>query len=233
MEVPSSGPYTNSEGANPVGGLILASNILYGTTFYGGSSGGGIVFKVNTDGTDFRVLHSFGGGDGSFLTAGLIQQGDTLYGTASGGGSSGNGTVFAININGTGFTILHSFAEAVGQNNFFEPINSDGVLPFARLVLSGSALYGTTRSGGGSGSGTVFSLFFQPQLTITLSGVNVVLSWPANYAGFDYTGYTLQSATNLDAPAVWANSSGPVVVNGQNAVTNPIAGTQQYFRLSQ
>jgi uncharacterized repeat protein (TIGR03803 family) len=234
MEVPSSGPYTNSDGANPVGGLILGSNILYGTTFSGGSSGGGIVFKVNTDGTDFRVLHNFGVGDGSSLTAGLIQQGDTLYGTAVEGGSSGNGTVFAMDINGNGFTILHSFAEAVGQNNFFEPINSDGAQPTARLFLSESTLYGTTRNGGSSGAGTVFSLSLLPQLRATPSAANVILTWPTNIAGFDYSGFSLQSTTNLVSPAVWTtNSPAPVVVNGQNTVTNPIAGTQQFFRLSQ
>ena len=45
---------------------------------------------------------------------------------------------------------------------------------------------------------------------------------------------TLQSSSNLGPTAVWAsNSPGPVVVNGQNTVTNPITGTQMFFRLSQ
>jgi hypothetical protein len=43
-----------------------------------------------------------------------------------------------------------------------------------------------------------------------------------------------QSTTNLGSPAVWTtNSLVPVVVNGQNTVTNPISGTQQFFRLIQ
>jgi hypothetical protein len=68
----------------------------------------------------------------------------------------------------------------------------------------------------------------QPQLTIIPSGANVILTWPANAAGF-----TLQSTTNLVSPAVWiTNSPAPVVVNGQNAVTNPISGTQKFYRLS-
>jgi hypothetical protein len=33
---------------------------------------------------------------------------------------------------------------------------------------------------------------------------------------------------------VWTtNSPAPVVANGQNTVTNPISGTQQFFRLTQ
>src|SRR5881394_3193294 len=76
-----------------------------------------------------------------------------------------------------------------------------------------------------------------PQLTISLSGVPpslIVLSWPTNVAGFDYTGYTLQSATNLVSPAVWStNSPAPVVIAGQNTVTNPISGAQKFYRLVQ
>jgi len=56
--------------------------------------------------------------------------------------------------------------------------------------------------------------------------------WPV--AKFDYTGYTLQSTTNLASPAVWStNSPAPVVVNGQNTVTNAISGTQKFYLLMQ
>ncbi len=79
---------------------------------------------------------------------------------------------------------------------------------------------------------TIRKRFLPPQLTILLSGVppsGIVLSWPANAAGF-----TLQSTTNLVSPAAWVtNSPAPVVVNGQNTVTNPITGPQQFFRLIQ
>src|SRR5438128_4235955 len=44
---------TNGDGASPLGGLILTNNTLYGTAAYGGSSGVGTVFKINTDGTGF------------------------------------------------------------------------------------------------------------------------------------------------------------------------------------
>jgi hypothetical protein len=75
----------------------------------------------------------------------------------------------------------------------------------------------------------VFALTLPVQLTIIQSGANVVLSWPAYAVGF-----TLQSTTSLAPPAVWiTNSSPPVLVNGQNTVTNPITGTQVFFRLSQ
>ena len=139
--------------------------------------------------------------------------------------------MFAVNTDGTGFTNLHLFT-ALDQTYF---TNSDGAIPYAGLFLSGNTLYGTAQVGGSSGNGTVFSLSFRPQLTITPSGVppsGIILSWPTNVAGFDYTGYTLQSTTNLVSPAVWAtNSPAPVVIAGQNTVTNPITGPQQFFRL--
>jgi len=68
-----------------------------------------------------------------------------------------------------------------------------------------------------------------PQLAISRSGASFVLTWPTNAAGF-----TLQSTTNVVAPAVWiTNSPSPVVVNGQNTVTNPISGPHMFYRLSQ
>jgi len=52
-------------------------------------------------------------------------------------------------------------------------------------------------------------------------------------AGFDYTGYTLQSTTNLVSPVWSTNSAAPVVIAGQNTVTNSITGPQQFYRLKQ
>ena len=131
---------------------------------------------------------------------------------------------------GTGFNGVYSFTLASAPN---PPTNADGAHPYAGLLLSSCRLYGTTYDGGSSGYGTVFSLSFAPQLTIIPSAANIILTWPTNYAGFDYAGYTLQFTTNLITSAVWAtNSAAPVLVNGENAATNPISGTQQFFRLS-
>ena len=128
------------------------------------------------------------------------------------------------------FTTLHSFSAA---GNIWPSPNSDGANPQGGLILSGNTLYDTAGLGGSSGNGTVFSLSLgsvsAPQLTITPSEANIILTWPTNAAGF-----TLQSATNLASPALWAtNSPAPVIVNGQNTVTNPISGAQQFYRLSQ
>src|SRR5437016_7033865 len=49
--------FANNDGANPSGCLIISGNSLYGTAAYGGSSGNGTVFALNTDGTGFTNLH--------------------------------------------------------------------------------------------------------------------------------------------------------------------------------
>src|SRR6185436_1152633 len=118
---------------------------------------------------------------------------------------------------------LHSFS---ALNN---GTNADGVNPTATPILSGTTLYGTANYGGSFENGTVFSLFVPPQLTISPVGENVILTWPTNA-----TGFTLQSTTNVASSTVWTtNSQAPVVVNGLYTVTNPVSGTQQFYRLSQ
>lgn len=67
-----------------------------------------------------------------------------------------------------------------------------------------------------------------PQLAITLSEANAILTWPTNAIGF-----TLQSATNLLPQALWsAVSPGSVIINGENTVTNPISGAKMFYRLT-
>ncbi len=219
-------PYNNSDGANPYAGLILSGNTLYGAAFGGGDFRRGTVFAVNTNGTGFTTRHAFtGGSDGASPYAGLILSGNTLYGTARLGGgldNPNNGMIFKVNTDGTGFATLHAFTGG-----------SDGAYPYAGLILSSNTLYGTASGGGSSGNGTVFSLSLgsvrTPQLTIIRSVPDVILTWPTNA-----TGFTLHSTTNLTSSSVWtAVSPDPVVMNGQNTVTNPISATQQFFRLSQ
>jgi uncharacterized repeat protein (TIGR03803 family) len=229
--------YTNRDGGAPCGTLVLSGNALYGTASEGGSWERGTLFKLNTDGTGFTTLHSFtaaSGSGGDYGTnsdginplAGLILSGDTLYGTAPAGGTSGYGTVFAINTNGTGFTTLYSFTPP----DPFVSTNSDGIYPYAGLTLSGNILYGAAQWGGDSGNGTVFSLSLPvPRMRIIRSGSNVVLTWPTNV-----TGFTLQSTTNLAPLGVWTTVfPGPVIVGGQNTITNLASATLRFYRFIQ
>jgi uncharacterized repeat protein (TIGR03803 family) len=220
---------TNDGGA-PFSGLVLSSNRLFGATLQGGASSQGTLFAVNTDGSGFKVLHTFSGAtDGANPAADLILSGNTLYGTTSFGGTFNNGTVFRLHTDGTGFTNLYDFTATSGS----AATNNDGANPYGRLALAGGNLYGTTKAGGSFGQGTVFSISFgslsPPSLALTLSGTNVILTWPA----LAFT-FRLESTTNLAMPASWtAVSPPPVLVNNLNTVTNPVTGTQQFYRLVQ
>lgn len=133
---------TNSDGAYPLGGLTLSGNILYGMTFRGGATGNGTVFKINTDGSAFTVLHTNDGGS----RAGLVLVNNALYGTTESGGSLGGGTIFKLGTDGSGFTNLQNFATASGSG------------PWGGLALVNNVLYGTTYSGGASALGSVFRM---------------------------------------------------------------------------
>ena len=227
-----------NDGELPTAGLVQGTDgNLYGTTFQGGTNYQGTVFKISTSGV-LTTLHLFiGSDDGANPRAGLVQGSDgNFYGTsefnyASFGFDgpieySGAGNVFKISTNGA-LTSLYSFT---GGN--------DGLNPAAALVQgSDGSFYGTTVNGGQGRAGTVFRLTIvpPPQLTIIPSGPYVVLTWPTDYAGFSYAGYTLQSTTNLGSAAVWStNSSPPVVIGGENIVINTTTtGKQQFYRLSQ
>jgi uncharacterized repeat protein (TIGR03803 family) len=134
---PATGLFTNSDGYGSEAGLILSGSTLYGTTENGGTSGYGVVFKVNTNGTGFVNLHSFTNGSDGTTPEGLLLQSNILYGVACGFNTT-NAAVFKLNTNGTGFTTLHSF-----------PGLSLG------MALSGNTLYGI---GGSPTNGGVFAI---------------------------------------------------------------------------
>jgi uncharacterized repeat protein (TIGR03803 family) len=106
----------------------------------------------------FNVIHPFAGSDGSGPLAGLaIDSKQNLYGTTSSGGEHGSGVVFKTTTSGQE-EVLYNFGSA----------SNDGESPESSLIFDAAEnLYGTTLSGGASGSGTVFKL--------TQKGVETVL----------------------------------------------------------
>jgi uncharacterized repeat protein (TIGR03803 family) len=109
----------------------------------------------------FKVLHTFSGGqDGGFPNGGVVRDRvGNLYGTTEQGGDLscnspvGCGTVFKLDGSGAE-TVLHEFGGG-----------SDGMTPYAGVILDRAGnLYGTTSAGGNAscfkslGCGTVFKL---------------------------------------------------------------------------
>jgi uncharacterized repeat protein (TIGR03803 family) len=95
--------HTNTDGASPSAGLILSSNVLFGTASAGGVRAAGAVFSLNLGNAQFTTLHSFaaltGAGTnayGAFPVAPVLRLGNSLYGTTFSGGPGAAGTVFRI-----------------------------------------------------------------------------------------------------------------------------------------
>jgi uncharacterized repeat protein (TIGR03803 family) len=123
---------------------------LYGTSFLGGPSNLGGVFKINGDGTGYSVLWFFKGAnsDGAYPGAGLVRgTNGFLYGTTSSGGISNFGTVYRLDQKGSNYAVLKSFSGVDGAN------------PCAALIQAADGrLYGTTLNGGTNNLGLVFSI---------------------------------------------------------------------------
>jgi uncharacterized repeat protein (TIGR03803 family) len=138
------------DGAQPEAGLVRdTTEDLYGTTSFGGTTGNGVVFKVDPAGNE-TILHSFAGSptDGANPRADLILDATgNLYGTTPTGGISNAGTVFKVDTTGKE-TVLYSFTGG-----------TDGALPLGSLVQDATGnFYGTTSGGGATGNGVVFRL---------------------------------------------------------------------------
>lgn len=81
----------STDGAFPYYPVTIGTDgKLYGTTSDGGPAGGGTAFQLNTDGSNFNLLHAFDASsavDGSHSYAGLVEGSDgNLMGLTSNGG---------------------------------------------------------------------------------------------------------------------------------------------------
>jgi uncharacterized repeat protein (TIGR03803 family) len=143
---------SDSDGQLPqFASLTLAGSRLFGTTPYGGANLAGTVFALNTDGSNYQVLHSFSaaGSAGYGPAGGVVVSGSILFGTTEHSDFGlDTGTLYAMNADGTGYHVLHTF---LGGAN-------DGAGPTADLTLVGSTILGTTWAGGLNNAGTVFSI---------------------------------------------------------------------------
>lgn len=119
------------DGSGPLGGLIVAGGKLYGTTFLGGSTGGGTAFQLTPPASgqtnwSESVLSSI-----SNPTAGLVQAGGKLYGV------TGEGEVVQLTRATNGWSAIAVY-DFPAQNVGF-PFISDVI---AGLINVGGKLYG-------------------------------------------------------------------------------------------
>ena len=141
--------FNNTNGANPYAGLTSdAAGNLYGTTYQGGASNLGTVFKVAANTHVLTTLATFNNTNGASPYAGLVVDNvGNLFGATYHGGSGGLGTIFQVS---AGTRVLSTLVTFNGNN---------GALPLGGLFADGTGnLYGTTSGGGTLGIGTVFQL---------------------------------------------------------------------------
>ena len=208
--------FNSTNGAKPYAALVQGSDgDFYGTTSEGGSNRVGTVFKITSQGA-LTTLVSFATNNGATPLDGLVEWSDgNFYGTTSGGGLDNVGTIFKMTQSGFLTTLVH--------------LNrSTGRLPRSGLFHSRDGnLYGTTSSGGSAGGGNIFRLF--PKLHFRQSNNQLVLSWATNWLGT-----TLQTSSNANSPMNWIDSTNSaIVLDGRLTVTNPISGTNRFYRLKQ
>lgn len=139
-------------GADPLGGLTLIGNVLYGMTASGGSITYGDIFSINSNGGGFRELFGCAAANGDTCLSpvgNLVLSGNKFYAMSVNGGPTLNGNMFSIDTNGSGYKNLLNFNTTTGELT---------TSSYASLTLSGSKLFGMALGGGAHGDGTIFSI---------------------------------------------------------------------------
>ncbi|MDZ4712679.1 MAG: hypothetical protein SGI89_10185 [bacterium] len=141
----------DSDGAQPHSSISFINGAIYGMTAQGGDKGKGVLYKMDPDGNNFTVLHSFHKEDGHEPHGIVItgSNGNSLYGITKTGGTDDVGVIFTCDLNGGAYTVLHNFKKGKDDGNTSE---------HGYLTLSGNTLFGLTQNGGENDKGVIFSI---------------------------------------------------------------------------
>jgi len=228
-------------GSNPTAGVVSEGGSLFGTTLYGGDTGGcihggcGVVYELTPPTASGgawaeTILHNFGTvpGDG-FEPMGPLRvgPGGTLYGTTyyggtgvcytSGGLTSGCGTVFQLappSASGALWTysVIHDFTGADG----------DGAAPVAGVVVGeDGAIYGTTASAGSTASDSAC-----PASYYVIAGCGIVFELtPPSTPGGAWTETVLHSFSGQDGDGALSQAALTLSSSGVLYGTTSAGGT--------
>jgi uncharacterized repeat protein (TIGR03803 family) len=175
-----------TDGNRPIGVLVQGSDgDFWGTTYQGGSSGEGTIFKISVSGA-YTLVYSFQYASPTFLgelpVAGLTLGTDgNLYGVASRGGTNGYGAIFEVTTGGT-VTFLHSFCSVTGC--------TDGIVPETPLVQHTNGKFYGTASGNSLCCGVFYSFDMGLPPFTRLPATSGKIGATVQFLGQDFTGAT-------------------------------------------
>jgi uncharacterized repeat protein (TIGR03803 family) len=149
-------PTGSNDGYSPDAAVTAVDGTLYGTTYYGGANGAGILYSI-TPPNSYKVLYNFGQTSSDCAqpdtTLTYVKSKRAFYGVAYHGGTDGEGCIFKYGLGGKnpGESVVYSFTGG-----------SSSSTQASAPVFYKNALYLATPGGGAHGDGAV--------LAVTLSG---------------------------------------------------------------
>ncbi len=204
------------DGGSPIAALVEGRDgNFYSTTFSGGSSGAGTVYRMTPSGI-LTTLVNFNRTNGRYPYADLVTGSDgNFYGTTSQGGTPGDGTVYRMTPSGILATLVN-----------FDRTHGAG--PYGRLIQgSDGNFYSTTNGGGNSQLGTVFQLSgvittptissFSPTsgpvgTMVILTGTSFIGTTAVQFNGTGATSFMVDSDTQLTATVPSGATTGAITV---------------------
>lgn len=150
------------------------TGMLYGMTAEGGDHGGGLLYAVKPDGTNFVALYSFHKSEGTNPHGRIVLVNGVLYGIlrsdgTTSDGKSGHGAVFSFKLTSPlaagAITVLHTFAggnddSGLSDHGYLTPVTVGGKTILFGLTQCGGSGSGKDACGSsdGGGGGTLFQI---------------------------------------------------------------------------
>ena len=217
-----------TDGAYPFAGLVQGTDgNLYGTTAYGGSSGGGTVFLLTPTGSG-TVLYSFtGGADGAFPVASLLQAADgRFYGTTQSGGDFGVGVVFRFASTSPPITWNTPVPISYGTRLSAAQLNATSSVPgtFVYTPPAGTVLHAGLQTLTVAFTPTDTTVYTATTRTVTLvvTPLTPVITWPTPAAityGTPLGQTQLNARANVPGTFVYAPGTGEVLAVGMQTLS--------------
>lgn len=147
--------FDNTHGSYPGGcGVVCGGGKVFGWTFEGGTAGDGVIFSIDTNGKNYKVIKNLDDSSGYQPYGNLLLNKNILYGVPNNGGRYGGGTLLSIDTTGSTFSVLHHFGDTYDGTNEYQDETG--------LILIGNTLYGSTSysitSSLAPKTGTVYSI---------------------------------------------------------------------------